>query len=151
MPYYREGATPFVSRSTWLRPGELILRRSFPARPDSPREARRAIGTLALVEAARTKLNLVVTELVTNAVRHARPCAHDPIGLLVTRLGGEVRVAVHDRGRGFSPGEVDVDCKEGGLGLMIVDSLSTAWGVDCGGNGSAGCTVWCTLEAERAA
>lgn len=153
-------ATPRGSASAWLRPGGPVLRRNLPARPESPGEARRSVATwAALADAARARLDLVVTELVTNAVRHARSGPLDraeldqPIYLLVTQKGNEVRVAVHDRGRGFSPGEVAAERTEGGLGLLIVDSLSTAWGVDCGsnGSGSVGCTVWCTLDTERAA
>ena len=155
-----ECATPLGSGSTWLRPGEPALRRTLPARPDSPREARRSIATLAVAEATRARLDSVVTELITNAVKHAHPVAHNPgefdrpIDLLVTQTGDEVRVAVHDLGRGFSPTDVALEREEGAHGLVIVDSLSTAWGVNCGdgnGNGPLGCTVWCTVEAGWAA
>lgn len=152
-----ECVTPLGSGSTWLQPDAPALRRSLPARPASAAEARRSIATLALAEAARARLDLVVTELLTNAVMYAHPVAHNPteldqpIDLLVTEMGDEIRVAVHDRGRGFSPPELAVELEEGGLGLVIVDSLSTAWGIECGGNSRGGCTVWCTLEAERPA
>lgn len=150
-----ECASPLGSGSSWLRPGDPVLRRTLPARPASAAEARRSIATLALAEGARAMLDLVVTELVTNAVKHAHPVAYDPldldhaIDLLVTLTGDEVRVAVHDDGLGFSPSEVPVEPEHGGLGLLIVDSLSRAWGVESNGNGGGGCTVWCTLSAGQ--
>ena len=72
---------------------------------------------------------LVISELVTNAVRHGPD--RGPIHLLVRR-DGVVRIEVQDRGRGFdAPGTaaLDPDLSIGGYGLEIVRRLSTDWGI----------------------
>ena len=72
------------------------------------------------------ELLLVVSELVTNAVRHGRGA----ITLKVRVDRGEVYGEVVDQGGGFErevrergPDEFD------GRGLMIVDALSRRWGI----------------------
>jgi anti-sigma regulatory factor (Ser/Thr protein kinase) len=124
------------------------------ARPEAVATARRALLGLALTEPTRQKLALVVSELVTNSVRHAGQSPDDRVTVRFTTLGGRVRVAVHDGGQGFTPptphanGSDDV-LAVGGLGLVVVAELAEDWGVDSDGHG---CTVWCdvALEDERA-
>jgi anti-sigma regulatory factor (Ser/Thr protein kinase) len=125
------------------RPLRAALSRSFPAIPEAAPHARRALAALPLPQETRQKLALLVCELVTNSVRHGGP--DDPIHLLVTHGAGEVRVVVHDSGAGFAPDRVGPGKNEG-LGLVIVDGLSNAWGVESDG---AGCTVWCTLDVQE--
>lgn len=48
----------------------------------------------------RTKLEQVVTNLVSNAIRYGGSA---PIDVAVTAAGGEVRISVQDRGRGIAP------------------------------------------------
>lgn len=132
------------------------MRRSFPARPGSVAQARRAMLALPLSEDACERLQLLVSEVVTNSVRHAGDSAYDPaqlddqIDLLVTHDEDVVTVAIHDRGSGFSPPPPPPTPNggptEGGLGLMIVDALSTEWGVE---KEDDGCTVWFTLAAPQ--
>jgi anti-sigma regulatory factor (Ser/Thr protein kinase) len=70
------------------------------------------------------RIQLVVSELVTNAVRHG---PGKPITLrLVSEFDGGISGEVVDQGNGF----VAIREKEiGGLGLPIVDALTSAWGV----------------------
>ena len=71
-------------------------------------------------------LALLVTELVTNAVAHGRGAI-----VLRVRLEGERIVGeVVDEGEGFEQ-EVRVRGPEdvGGRGLLIVDALSSRWGI----------------------
>lgn len=128
----------------------LPLRHSVGAGLAAPARARRAMSGLPIGELARQRLSLVVSELVSNAVRHAGLSAGDPIKLEVTNDNGSVWVSVHDGGPGFKP--TDTNLKDGARkGLAIVDSLADDWGVD---GGPEGCTVWCavgTAEGERAA
>jgi anti-sigma regulatory factor (Ser/Thr protein kinase) len=146
-------AAPLVNGSASARRAEPVLRRSFPARPGSAAEARRAVVAFAMASVARDTLVLLASELVTNAVRHAGPAAHDPAAMdnaidLVLELGaGEMRMSVHDDGPGFVPPKMNGDRREGGRGLMLVDSLCKDWGVQTEGEG---CTVWCTIEAAAA-
>ena len=71
-------------------------------------------------------LELVVTELVTNAVEHGR----GGIRLEVTHADHELRGFVSDRGSGFAYELREFsDTQDGGRGLAIVDALVTAWGI----------------------
>ena len=84
---------------------------------------------------------LLVTELVTNALRHGGP----GVDLWVRRLpSGGLRLEVVD-GRGGSTPEVQRlrDDAEGGRGLVIVQALASRWGAE---RLSAGKQVWCELE-----
>lgn len=115
------------------------------ARPQAPSEARRALVGLALPEETREDLALVVSELVTNSVRHGGLSSGDRIDVEVVNGAGTVRVVVHDGGHGFAfspPEERRGPPTAGGRGLAIVDALSRTWGVD---RKRGGCTVWCEL------
>jgi anti-sigma regulatory factor (Ser/Thr protein kinase) len=122
---------------------------TLPARPAAAAQARRAFAFLALPEITREDLALLVSELVTNAVRHAGLSSGDPIDVKLVNGGRTVRLAVHDGGGGFtfSPARDDGPPAAGGRGLAIVDALSANWGVDRDG---AGCTVWCELAVDAA-
>jgi len=127
------------------------LERTLLARPQAAGEARRALRSLAVPSATRDTLALVVSELVTNAVRHAGLSAGASVDLRVTSSPGLVRLAVRDRGQGFSPPACEARADPlavGGQGLVIIAALSEAWGVDCDENG---CTVWCTVALEQPA
>ncbi|MDI9886131.1 ATP-binding protein [Streptomyces sp. HNM0645] len=76
---------------------------------------------------------LVVSELVTNALRHALPAdttrsQEPPVRLHLMRWTGRLVCAVRDPSE-ESPvaGEVE-DSAEGGRGLFLVDSFSDSWG-----------------------
>ena len=81
---------------------------------------------------------LLVSELVSNAVRHASHRG-DPIGLGVRFSGGSLRIEVIDLGKGFDVTERVAQTD--GFGLRIIDGLAEAWGVDPGPPH----TVWCEL------
>lgn len=88
-------------------------------------------------------VSLLVTELVTNALRHAD---HPPrtIDVHLESSRDRVRVDVTNQGQGFTWDPDSVDLKSpGGMGLMLVDKLAARWGVE-----GDGCThVW--LEIDR--
>jgi anti-sigma regulatory factor (Ser/Thr protein kinase) len=84
---------------------------------------------------------LLVSELVTNAVRHAGT----PF-TVTAWVDGVASVAVTD---GEPDGRPMVETRrqsEGGLGLRLVAKLSTSWGVHHSGDGKA---VWFLLDPER--
>jgi anti-sigma regulatory factor (Ser/Thr protein kinase) len=89
-------------------------------------------------------LRLLVTELITNSVRHAGAASW--IGLDVEIYSNSVRVSVTDRGAGFEAPETPVPHidRPGGWGLCLVDRLSNRWGVARNGRTS----VW--FEVDRA-
>jgi CheY-like chemotaxis protein/anti-sigma regulatory factor (Ser/Thr protein kinase) len=69
---------------------------------------------------------LVISELVGNAITHARSACH----ISVVRNGEAVRVEVSDHGVGTpQPRQLD-DFAEGGRGLMMVGVVSNAWGFE---------------------
>ena len=92
-------------------------------------------------------LELLVTETVSNAIRHGR----GPVSLELSRdlATGGVHVAVHD-GEPSAPVLRDVDDHAtGGRGVALVDRLAQSWGTDL--QGAEGKTVWFDLVPLPAA
>ncbi len=87
---------------------------------------------------------LLTSELVTNAVVHARSTATLSVG----RTGSGIRVELLDRGHGrvalrsSAPGAIG-----GGRGLYIVEQLADAWGSTDTPDGTK---VWFELTARPA-
>ena len=106
--------------------------RLFLATPEAVPAARRALGELRNVdEPRRGVLELLTSELVTNAIRHGSTKPDESIVLAARPVDGAVRVEVYDEGRaGYEGGCAGTDLMEpGGLGLVLVESLATRWGV----------------------
>src|SRR2546423_11607944 len=105
----------------------------LPHDPEAPAVARRALDPLqpALDPDALEELRLLVSELVTNAVRHGRPVGDDGVELKVWLDRGMARVEVVDGGGGFSPPDGPPEGGQpGGWGLVVVDRLADRWGID---------------------
>ena len=95
----------------------------------------------SLGESVRSSLRLLVSELVTNSVRHVTG-SRDPVELAV-RIGARaIRVEVRDGGAGFEPGRPEPRGADGGFGLFLVERLASRWGVDTGD----GTRVWFELD-----
>jgi anti-sigma regulatory factor (Ser/Thr protein kinase) len=122
--------------------------RSFVADVSAPRAARRALQGLSgqVDEGLLERGRIVVTELVTNSVRHARLGPGQRIELLVRVRHELVRVEVSDDGEGFDPVGVPPhpDHAVGGWGLWIVAQLTDRWGIDV----SRSTRVWCEFETR---
>ncbi|HEY3712116.1 MAG TPA: ATP-binding protein [Amycolatopsis sp.] len=88
---------------------------------------------------------LVATELVTNAFEHAAgPVA---LGLELRADRAVVRVEVEDGGPDLLPAAATVSPGSyRGRGLLLVDALSTRWGVE---DGHGRKTVWAELPVDR--
>ena len=85
---------------------------------------------------------IVVSELVTNAVRHGG--AQGPGAIVrvdAALLDGLLRVEVSDPGPGFEPGGHGPR-SDGGYGLHLLDRLAARWGVA----GTEPVTVWVELS-----
>jgi anti-sigma regulatory factor (Ser/Thr protein kinase) len=118
----------------------------LPSTRQAPAEARGLLDRLEgrvdpkLLDDAR----LLVSELVTNSVRHAGLTPRDEIGLSVEDTGAGIRVAVSDPGPGFRPeGARPAPTEESGWGLMLVDRIADRWGV----HGPGDTLVWFEIEA----
>jgi anti-sigma regulatory factor (Ser/Thr protein kinase) len=111
-------------------PTELTL--SLTPGPEAVPAARKALDGLdGLIEQPVWEdLRLLVTELVTNGVRHGSE--RGPVTVSVVAGEEKVRVEVSDGGRGFSPPDAPMPRADGtgGWGLQLVDRVATTWGVD---------------------
>ncbi|WP_179423583.1 ATP-binding protein [Pedococcus badiiscoriae] len=86
---------------------------------------------------------IVVSELVSNAIRHARPLADGNLRVHWKVKGGVVEVEVTDGGSESTPRPAPRTIwAPSGRGLRIVRSLAHEWGVTEDRNGS---TVWASL------
>ena len=85
-------------------------------------------------------LRLLMSEMVSNSVRHAVGTRSVDVRIWVR--DGSIRLEVEDRGPGFRPAR-GTPGASGGWGLVIVDRLARRWGVRSGPE----TTVW--LELDR--
>ena len=93
----------------------------------------------------RPDLELLVTELATNVVRHSGLGAEDSMEVSVRVEPRYVWAQVHDSGRGMTrrpATRVDRPIADtGGYGLLLVDRIANRWGTVDG----PGTTVWFEL------
>jgi anti-sigma regulatory factor (Ser/Thr protein kinase) len=124
--------------------GIELLAIELPPNLDSAAEARAALKSLApaLPTSVLQDLQLLVSELVTNSLKHAGLAAGDVIDLRVKRLNTGVRVEVIDPGRRFAPSPKARPSDAGGWGLHIVGAVADRWGVDAAHN-----RVWFELSS----
>jgi anti-sigma regulatory factor (Ser/Thr protein kinase) len=81
-------------------------------------------------EQCMADVRLLVSELVTNSVRHSDMSRPGTVGLDVSLDSGTIRVEVRDRGAGFDPRPRRAgQSKAGGWGLFLVERLADRWGV----------------------
>ena len=83
---------------------------------------------------------LLVTELVTNAARHAQSA----VDLTIAGEHGRVRIEARDDSSAI-PIAHQVDPETRHRGLQLIEDLSEGWGVDVRGGG--GKVVWCELAS----
>ena len=125
-------------------PQDVQLHFRHDARPAAIGRARHDVeDALALADVdPRTSgdVMLLVSELVTNAVRHARG---DQFEVRLEVRPDALRLEVHDEGSGFHPKIQPSDDGTGGYGLYIVERLADRWGVER----DAGGVIW--LEVDR--
>lgn len=113
----------------------------------SPRMARRFVSDtlgpwadIDLIDAAE----LLVSELVTNAVVHAGSRVR--VVIVTDPDRSDVRIEVHDDAR--EPpriGSFDLDAISG-RGLALVDAMSDRWGIEPDGPAAPGKRVWFELH-----
>lgn len=134
-----------------VRPMVVRLRVELPCDTRAPASARRLVRQICpkwqVGDGVEDTAEFVVSELVSNAVEHA--CAG--VGLTLERGPLGLRVAVRDASPVGFPGPMERSTdplgRIRGRGLELVQSLTTAWGVDVQPDGN---TVWAEIT-ERSA
>ena len=86
---------------------------------------------------------LLVSELVTNAVRHARPT--DAITLELEAARTCLRIEVYRCRPGLTAPRTQGEFDESGFGRALVDSLADRWGIR---ETMIGKTVWAELDVR---
>ncbi|MCM3884671.1 ATP-binding protein, partial [Frankia sp. R82] len=134
---------------TTLAVNPPLLELSLPAVAASSGQARTAIRAVLLDYgiAAVEDVTLLVSEVVTNAVLHAR----SDLVLRAFLEPGRLRVSVEDREGAYLPrpgaAASNRPDPESGWGLLLVEALSMAWGVETTANGKR---VWFDTELPNA-
>jgi len=90
-------------------------------------------------------LILLVSEVVSNAVRHSRADPGEPVGFLASFGERTIRVTVTDAGGGFTPRPRDPARTHDGYGLYLLEKVADRWGVDSCGDTK----VWFELARAR--
>jgi anti-sigma regulatory factor (Ser/Thr protein kinase) len=118
-----------------------VLSVELPPEPASATRARQLARERLRVVCSPEALDtvaLLVTELVTNAILHART----PLQLVIETRPDHIRVCVEDASpqtpevRNYATDAVT------GRGLALVEQLATSWGVD---RTPTGKSVWCEI------
>lgn len=123
---------------------------SVPASAEAGSALRRAVRSLDRWLGPQTAedVELLVTELATNGVKHARTPDGNRITLDANIEPGRLRVEVRDGGHGFEHTRRDRALTEpGGWGLMLVDDLADRWGIDA----EPSTMVWFEINGRAAA
>jgi anti-sigma regulatory factor (Ser/Thr protein kinase) len=124
-----------------------VIEAQIPANPSAPRAARTALEDLRglIPEGMLENARLLVSELITNCVRHAGLTEDAFIGLRTDLSVNRLRVEVTDAGPGFDPEPALPSMyRTSGWGLYLVDQIADRWGVVRG----PGIRVWFELDGE---
>lgn len=118
--------------------------------PRSVGELRRTCGDFAQAHLSTAQLNaflLVLTEIVTNAIRHGTPGGGEVL-VAVTPKDEFLCVQVTDAGSGFVPHPGAMESHdEGGFGLFLVEQLTRRWGMT---RETGRTRVWFELDYDAA-
>jgi anti-sigma regulatory factor (Ser/Thr protein kinase) len=128
----------------------MRVERELAVTPEAASEARHVLDDLTgeVTDGRIRDVRLLVSELVTNSVRHANLAAGDVIGLVIEIAEQTLRVEVHDPGGGFVPSAPSPDpARPSGWGLYLVAELADRWGVDS----DERTLVWFELDRRAAA
>ncbi|HJT02013.1 MAG TPA: ATP-binding protein [Pseudonocardiaceae bacterium] len=140
-------AADFVSARALVehRPPLVRRHRDLPMDPSAAAAGRQlvrdACADWSLPHECRETAELVATELVTNAVEHARSSSQ----LTVTYTGAVLHVSVRDYSASIPrPRPIDIDARRG-RGLHLVAALAQNWSVDRHQDGK---TIWASLAVD---
>jgi anti-sigma regulatory factor (Ser/Thr protein kinase) len=148
----RSSSPPHAGDTVVLREVEKSTVVLLPSQPASVAVARRRIcaemRSMGIEDEAIDDAALVITELVTNAIKHGSPLPGRWLQVTWDMDVESVEIAVSDGGSGSGtrPRATRPSLSAmGGRGLEIVETLSYRWGVR-----PPGTTVWAILAAPGA-
>ena len=124
----------------------MTERATFDSHPRSAKQARRFVAARLsghhpdLVEAA----TLMVSELVTNSIRHAT----GPVAITLEVTADRLRIDVSDPGPGTPSVRSPAPGENSGRGLRIIAELADDWGLTS--NPETGNNVWFVLQLDTA-
>ena len=137
----RRRAARICSEVTGTVPHVLRTHRTFPCDAGSPGAARRFVRNAGQDWGFDTDdVELVVTELATNAVQHAG----SQYSVELSFEGATATVEVSDASGRWPARKTPRVMESGGRGLLIVDTLCRRWGVRQGHR--AGKVVWADID-----
>jgi anti-sigma regulatory factor (Ser/Thr protein kinase) len=123
----------------------------LPHTPSSVSVVRRRLAAellaVGVYEETAEDATVILSELISNALRHARPLPSGDIRVAWTRQGDLIQLAVSDGGAMTEPRRARATLSSlGGRGLSIVETLAEGWGVL---HEDSGTTVWATLHSPH--
>ncbi|HEV7528181.1 MAG TPA: ATP-binding protein [Solirubrobacteraceae bacterium] len=142
--------TPRSSEDACTKPGartpliELDLERTVQAPAVARAAVARRCEELELDGSLSQSLILLVSEVVSNAVRHSAAAPSASIQLVASFGADTIRVTVTDAGDGFTPRPRDPARTHDGYGLYLLEKVATCWGVESRGDTK----VWFELPRE---
>lgn len=128
--------------------GDLVAGTDLPAVPESARSARRFARTVLAqwgLPALAEDLDLVVSELITNALLHARSNRQGGIRLDLVRRGLSLVCRVSDGSTLPPTPEQAAETAESGRGLLLVQAVSASWGWSYEPHGKV---VWAEFDLD---
>ena len=137
-----------MEANTAGRPWRRLLM-TLPASSESVRTGRHAVRVVLSawrLSCLEENAVLVVSELLTNAVRHARDTDAIELDLHATRAW--LRIEIQDRDRQWPRPRVLDELSESGFGFVLIDALAAKWGVRETETGKA---VWAELDIQPGA
>ena len=124
-----------------------LAQHRLPATDEAPRNARALLvaqlGEFLTLEQGQVA-ELLISELVTNALRHTQ----SDVILVDVSTAARIRVSVTDQSSRMPQRQSPGPDEPGGRGLMIVDELAENWGIDAlPGDGKR---IWFELPSATA-
>ncbi|WP_137122694.1 ATP-binding protein [Segeticoccus rhizosphaerae] len=111
--------------------------------PQMRRALRADLEARSITEQVISESEMVVSELVANSIRHARPLPDGSVRVHWKVKGNQVEVEVTDGGGASTPQPLPrATWVSAGRGLRIVRSLAHEWGVN---DGEGTRTVWAAM------